>query len=80
MEYDAVLSLEGQLDLAVETLLTGGIVAFPTDTIYGLGSVFDDTRAVRRIYQIKSRLPVKALPLIIADYRDILASSLVAGE
>jgi L-threonylcarbamoyladenylate synthase len=71
MGYDAVLSLEEQLDLAVETLLTSGIVAFPTDTIYGLGAVFDDTRAVRRIYQIKRRLPVKALPLIVADYRQL---------
>ena len=48
---------------AARMLRGGGVVAFPTDTVYGLGASADDEVAQRRIYQIKGR-PV-GLPLIL---------------
>ena len=51
------------LQRAAKMLRSGGVVAFPTDTVYGLGASFDDELAQKRIYQIKGR-PV-GLPLIL---------------
>ncbi|MBC6497156.1 MAG: threonylcarbamoyl-AMP synthase, partial [Alphaproteobacteria bacterium GM7ARS4] len=48
---------------ASSLLARGGIVAFPTETVYGLGVRGDDSDAVARLYRVKSRLPEN--PLII---------------
>jgi L-threonylcarbamoyladenylate synthase len=48
---------------AAQIVRSGGVVAFPTDTVYGLGASADDEVAQKRIYQIKGR-PV-GLPLIL---------------
>jgi tRNA threonylcarbamoyl adenosine modification protein (Sua5/YciO/YrdC/YwlC family) len=48
---------------AAQLLRSGSVLAFPTDTVYGLGASADDEVARRRIYQIKGR-PV-GLPLIL---------------
>ena len=46
---------------AADTLLGGGLIAYPTDSVYGLGCDFTQKKAVERIYQIK-RMP-KGHPL-----------------
>jgi L-threonylcarbamoyladenylate synthase len=51
------------LTRAAQLIRGGGVVAFPTDTVYGLGAAADDEVARRRIYRIKGR-PV-GLPLIL---------------
>jgi L-threonylcarbamoyladenylate synthase len=51
------------LTRAAQLLRGGGVVAFPTDTVYGLGAAADDEVARQRIYRIKGR-PV-GLPLIL---------------
>ena len=48
---------------AAQLLRSGAVLAFPTDTVYGLGASFDDEVAQKRIYQIKGR-PV-GMPLIL---------------
>jgi len=48
---------------AAQMLRSGGVLAFPTDTVYGLGASADDELAQKRIYQVKGR-PV-GLPLIL---------------
>lgn len=48
---------------AAQMLRGGGVLAFPTDTVYGLGASVDDEVAQKRIYQIKGR-PV-GMPLIL---------------
>jgi L-threonylcarbamoyladenylate synthase len=45
----------------------GGIVALPTDTVYGLCARADDTAAVERIYAIKQRDPAQAMPIFVAS-------------
>ncbi len=52
---------------AIEALAAGDVIAFPTDTVYGLGCRIDEERAVRRIYDIKARLPTDPLPVLIAE-------------
>jgi L-threonylcarbamoyladenylate synthase len=45
------------IDRAVEVLRGGGLVAFPTETVYGLGADATNPAAVRRIYEVKGRPP-----------------------
>ena len=45
----------------------GGIAAFPTDTVFGLGALLDSPEAISRIYAIKSREKLKALPLLVGS-------------
>jgi L-threonylcarbamoyladenylate synthase len=51
------------LTRAAQLIRTGGVIAFPTDTVYGLGVAADDEVARKRIYRIKGR-PV-GMPLIL---------------
>jgi L-threonylcarbamoyladenylate synthase len=56
---------------ALAVLQTGGLVAFPTDTVYGLGALAFHSAAVRRIYAAKDRPVEKAIPVLIADPADL---------
>jgi L-threonylcarbamoyladenylate synthase len=60
------------LDEAVALLRTGEVVAFPTDTVYGLGALPGDAAAVRRLFTAKRRPPEKAIPILLADVADLL--------
>ena len=51
---------------AAKMLRSGGVIAFPTDTVYGLGASADDELAGRRIYQIKGRPAGMPLILMVA--------------
>ena len=59
--------LPSTLDRAVERLRHGGLVAYPTDTVYGLGAAADNDDAIRRLFEVKGRSPDKALPLLLAS-------------
>ena len=47
------------------------MIAFPTDTVYGLGAGAYIESAIERIFQIKKRPPEMALPLLVADASQI---------
>jgi L-threonylcarbamoyladenylate synthase len=64
-------------DAALEVLCHGGVVAFPTDTVYGVGAHAFRPEAVRQLYVAKNRPAEKAIPLLIASADDLL---LVAAE
>jgi L-threonylcarbamoyladenylate synthase len=57
---------------AIEILRTGGIIGFPTDTVYGIGCDARNPDAVNRIYELKKRSPSKPLILFIKD-KSVLA-------
>jgi len=52
-------------------LRAGQLVAFPTDTVYGVGAPAFDADAVAAIYTAKQRPPDKAIPVLIADEADL---------
>ena len=52
---------------AVEILQAGGLVAFPTDTVYGVASLPWDPRAVARLYEAKQRPSDRPVPLLLSD-------------
>jgi len=55
------------LTRAVQVLAKGGVIAYPTETLYGLGGPAYDPSAVARVFRIKGREATKPLPLIVAD-------------
>jgi L-threonylcarbamoyladenylate synthase len=59
--------LQREIEQGVEILKKGGVIAFPTDTVYGLGADAFQALAVERIYEIKGRPRHRQVPLLIAD-------------
>ena len=58
---------------AADVLRTGGVIAYPTEAVYGLGCDPWDRAAVERILEIKARAPSKGLILIAADFAQLRA-------
>lgn len=56
---------------AVDIVRNGGVIAYPTDTIYGLGCSIFDKNAIERVYQIRHLDPSKLLSFICYDLSDI---------
>ena len=52
---------------AIRTLEAGGIVAFPTDTVYGIAVALGTSGGIERLFAAKGRPPDKAIALLIAD-------------
>ncbi|UCC60286.1 MAG: threonylcarbamoyl-AMP synthase [Dehalococcoidia bacterium] len=65
-------SINQQIERAIEILKNGGIVAFPTDTVYGLGGNPFIQETVERIYRVKRRAHSLPLPLLLAEQSDIV--------
>ena len=65
------LSLSAQVDIAVSHLSRGGVVAIPTDTLYGLAASAVDPEAVARVFGIKGRPGGIAMPVLLADPQDL---------
>jgi L-threonylcarbamoyladenylate synthase len=72
--------VEANIAHAAEILRRGGLVAFPTDTVYGLGAVYQDEMAVLGIYTAKARPPDKAIPILMASIAQLDLVSLEPGE
>lgn len=56
---------------ALDMLRDGAVVAFPTDTVYGVGCRIDHEGAVRRIFELKGRGMSDPLPVLLADPDDL---------
>jgi L-threonylcarbamoyladenylate synthase len=52
---------------AVEVLRAGGIVALPTDTVYGIAVALDTPGGIERLFEVKRRTPGKGIALLLAD-------------
>ena len=64
--------LQREIEKGVQILQKGGVIAFPTDTVYGLGSDALNPRAVERVYEIKNRPRGQGLPLLVADVEQLV--------
>ena len=63
---------ENDILRSLEALRNGGIILYPTDTIWGLGCDATDEAAVRKIYSLKQRDEAKSLVVLMADVKDLL--------
>jgi L-threonylcarbamoyladenylate synthase len=61
------MHLTNDINEAIAIFKRGGVIAYPTDTAYGLGAKFSDKYAAARIYKIKGRPPGKPLPVVVAS-------------
>ncbi len=55
------------MERAAGLLRAGELVAFPTDTVYGVGALFSNQAALERIYLAKGRPEEKGIPLLLAS-------------
>ena len=65
---------------AVETLRGGGIVIYPTDTVYGMGCDLFNKKGIERIYEIQRRDRKQPLSFICADLKDISRYARVSDD
>ncbi len=70
-EYQSPDILDTSLDLAVSHLRRGGIVAFPTETYYGLAVDPDCASAVQKLFKVKNRNTDKPLLLLIENIEQL---------
>jgi tRNA threonylcarbamoyl adenosine modification protein (Sua5/YciO/YrdC/YwlC family) len=64
---------------AVEVLKEGGIIVYPTDTVYGMGCDLFNKQGIEKIYEIKRRNKKEPLSFICADLKDISNYALVSN-
>ncbi len=64
-------ALQARLAAAAGSLRRGGVVAYPTETFYGLGALASDGAAVERLVRLKGRPDGKPLPLLAADLAQV---------
>jgi len=64
-------NLDEALEQAARILRDGGLVAFPTDTVYGVGALVFMERAVERLFAAKIRDRSKAIPVLLSGVRDL---------
>lgn len=67
IEENKDLSPEEDIRRATETIRNGGVILYPTDTVWGLGCDARDSDAVKRIFEIKKRADNKALITLVCD-------------
>jgi len=65
------LDIQKQVEMGISILRQGGLVAFPTDTVYGLGAGVNIPQAVEQVYRVKERPSSMALPLLLAEVSQI---------
>ena len=59
------------IDEASSILAKGGIIAFPTETVYGFGVIFDNAESYKRLIAVKRRPPEKPFTMMLSDKKDI---------
>ncbi len=72
MRTQVLLASEEAIGIAAQILAEGGLVAFPTDTVYGVGAHAFQPDAVERIYVAKIRPRDKAIPILLAQPDDLV--------
>jgi L-threonylcarbamoyladenylate synthase len=60
------------ISTAKSILLSGGVIAIPTDTVYGIACLVDNPKSIKHLYSIKERDLLKAIPILIGSLDQIL--------
>jgi L-threonylcarbamoyladenylate synthase len=67
-----MVDFEDDIKACVNTLQQGGVILYPTDTIWGLGCDALNEKAVEKVFALKQRPKEKSMIILLADARDIL--------
>lgn len=65
------MTFEEDIKNAVDTLKRGGVILYPTDTVWGLGCDATNAKSVERVYEIKRRADSKALIVLLGNRNDL---------
>lgn len=79
VEWDPQRPRKKITQLIKETLINGGIIAYPTDTYYGMGCDLFNIKAIRKLYLIKRLDEKRALSIICGDFKDISAYAVMSN-
>ena len=63
--------MEIEIENALNVLNEGGIILYPSDTIWGIGCDATNDKAVKKIFELKKRAKSKALIILIAEYANM---------
>lgn len=66
------MDFDKDIEQALSVLVAGGLILYPTDTIWGIGCDATNAAAVARVYALKQRGAAKSLIVLMADERDIV--------
>ena len=66
------MNFEKDIERSLEVLRNGGLVLYPTDTVWGIGCDATNANAVDKIYKLKRRSDEKAMIVLVADEKDIM--------
>ena len=66
------MNFSEDVEECLRTLKAGGVILYPTDTVWGLGCDATNAKAVQKIYTIKQRPESKALIVLLAEEKDII--------
>ena len=69
--------IERELEKAVEVLERGGVVVYPTETVYGLGADALSERAVRRVFELKGRAFKKPISVAVSSFEMLESVAIV---
>jgi L-threonylcarbamoyladenylate synthase len=67
-----MVDLEKDIEQCLRVLKAGGLILYPTDTIWGIGCDATNSEAVEKIYQVKRRPDNKTMIVLLAEEKDIL--------
>jgi L-threonylcarbamoyladenylate synthase len=67
------MNFEKDIEHSLKVLRSGGIILYPTDTIWGIGCDATNKDAVEKVYLLKKRPDNKSLIILLADERDLLS-------
>jgi L-threonylcarbamoyladenylate synthase len=67
-------------DAGLQILQAGGVIAFPTDTVYGLGCLVTLSSSIDRLFEIKERDTTKAIAVLIGDLDQLDQVTIRIGE
>ncbi|HEX4851485.1 MAG TPA: L-threonylcarbamoyladenylate synthase [Puia sp.] len=66
------MNFEADIEKSLAVLKAGGLILYPTDTIWGIGCDATNADAVSKVYSLKQRPDHKSLIVLMADQREIL--------
>ena len=65
-------NFDSDIEASLDTLRRGGLILYPTDTVWGIGCDATNAQAVDRIFRLKQRPDHKAMIVLVAEERDVL--------
>jgi L-threonylcarbamoyladenylate synthase len=67
-----MINFQNDIEKCLEVLKDGGLILYPTDTVWGIGCDATNEKAIEKIYQLKNRAAEKSMIVLVADEKDIL--------